>query len=73
MPPVGVGYIVGNGTRWERMGRSLWPQLAGVHLTEATKEVMALAPDAGVRRRVPAKPVLAVKGTATARKSRPQP
>ena len=73
MPPMGMGYLVRNGTRWERMGRWLWPQLAGVHLTEATKEVMALAPDAGVRRRVPAKPVLAVKGTATARKSRLRP
>ena len=73
MPPMGMGYLVRNGTRWERMGRKLWPQLAGVHLTEATKEVVALAPDAGVRRRVQAKPVLAVKGTATARKLHPLP
>jgi len=72
MPPFGMGYVVRNGLRWERMGRRLWPQLAGVHLTEATKEVMGLAPDA-VRRRVPAKPVLLTKGAATARKSLPRP
>lgn len=71
MPPIGVGYVVRSGVRWERLGRKIWPQLAGVHLTEATKEMMALAPDAGARRRVSAKPVLAQKGLATARRSRP--
>jgi SAM-dependent methyltransferase len=58
MPPFGARYLVRTGVRWESTGRKLWPQLAGVHLTEATKEVMALAPDRGLRQRVPAKPAL---------------
>jgi hypothetical protein len=70
MPPFGAKLIVRDGARWERMGRKMWPQLAGVHLTEATKEVMALAPDRGLRQRVPAKPVLVTKRAASAEKSR---
>jgi SAM-dependent methyltransferase len=72
MPPFGARYLVRNGMRWERMGRKVWPQLAGVHLTEATKEVMALAPDRGLRQRVPAKPALATKSLVSAGRSRPR-
>jgi hypothetical protein len=73
MPPFGVSYLVRDGARWERMGQKYWSRLAGVHLTEATKEVMALAPDRGLRQRVPAKPVLVTKRTASAGRSRPRP
>lgn len=73
MPPFGAKFLVRDGARWERMGKKMWPQLAGVHLTEATKEVMALAPDRGLRQRVPAKPVLVTKRAASAEKSRPRP
>jgi SAM-dependent methyltransferase len=58
MPPFGASMLVRDGARWERWGRKMWPRLAGVHLTEATKEVMALAPQRGLRQRVPAKPVI---------------
>jgi SAM-dependent methyltransferase len=73
MPPFGAGFLVRNGVRWERWGARIWPQLAGVHLMEATKEVMALAPDRGLRQRVPAKPVLVTKRAVPAEKSRPRP
>jgi SAM-dependent methyltransferase len=73
MPPFGTGLLVRNGERWERWGKRIWPQLAGVHLMELTKEVVALAPDRGLRQRVPAKPVLVTKRAAPTEKSRPQP
>ncbi len=74
MPPFGTRYLVRNGIRWERMGRNLWPQLAGVHLTEATKEVVALAPDRGLRQRVPVKPALAAtKSLVSAERLRRRP
>ena len=73
MPPFGASMLVRDGARWERWGRKTWPRLAGVHLTEATKEVMALAPDRGLRQRVPAKPVLVTKRVESARKSRLRP
>lgn len=69
MPPMGSRLLVRTGTRWESWGRTIWPKLAGVHLTEATKEVMALAPTKGHRQRVPAKPALAAKGLASEGKS----
>lgn len=72
MPPFATGLLVRNGTRWEKMGRTLWPQFAGIHLTEATKEVMAIAPDSGVRQAVPAQVVLATKRAASVERSRPQ-
>ena len=72
MPPFGTAYIVRTGERWERWGKQLWPQLAGIHLTEAAKEVVALAPDRGVRQRV-LKPALATKRLASVRRSRPRP
>lgn len=73
MPPFGASYLLRTGARWERWGNRIWPQIAGVHLTEATKEVIALAPDRGLRQRVPAKPVLVTKRVAPAKRSRPQP
>jgi SAM-dependent methyltransferase len=72
MPPFAAAYLVRTGARWERWGQKLWPQLAGVHLTEATKEVIALAPDRGLRQRVPAKPALVTKRVASAGRSRPR-
>ena len=84
MPPFGAGLLVRNGARWERWGQRIWRQLAGVHLTEVTKEVMGLAPGGGLRQRVPAraKPVLVrptpkatsgvTKRGAPARRSRPR-
>jgi SAM-dependent methyltransferase len=73
MPPFGVGFLVRNGVRWERWGSRIWPQLAGIHLTEVTKEVVGLAPTKGLRQRVPARPVLVTKRTAVpARRSRPR-
>ena len=57
MPPFGSRWLVRTGTRWDAWGRTVSPKLAGVHLTEATKEVMGLAPIKGHRQRVPAKPV----------------
>ena len=73
MPPFGSKFLLRSGTRWESWGQKIWPQLAGVHLAEATKEVMALAPDRGLRQRVPAKPVLVPRGAASTRRSRPRP
>ncbi|MCE9523165.1 MAG: class I SAM-dependent methyltransferase [Alphaproteobacteria bacterium] len=73
MPPFGSRYLLRNGARWESWGQKVWPQLAGVHLAEATKEVMALAPDRGLRQRVPAKSVLVPRGAASTGRSRPQP
>jgi SAM-dependent methyltransferase len=72
MPPFGAGFLVRNGARWERWGQRAWPQIAGVHLMELTKEVMALAPDRGLRQRVPAKPALVTKRAVPARRSRPR-
>lgn len=68
MPPFGAGMVMRDGARWERWGRKMWPRLAGIHLTEATKEVMALAPDRGLRQRVPAKPALARPSPRTLRR-----
>lgn len=72
MPPFGAGFIVRSGQRWERWGNRVWPQLAGVHLMELTKEVIALAPDRGLRQRVPARPVLVTKRAAPVGRSRPR-
>lgn len=36
-PPARSRRLVRSGTAWERMGRRLWPRLAGVHLIEASK------------------------------------
>jgi SAM-dependent methyltransferase len=73
MPPFASRYLLRTGARWESAGRKVWPHLAGVHLAEATKELMALAPSGGLRQRVPAKQVLAPRGAASTRRSRLRP
>jgi SAM-dependent methyltransferase len=42
-PPVPSRRLVRSGVAWERMGRTLWPRLAGVHIVEATKSLYAIA------------------------------
>lgn len=52
-PPLKSRRLVHSGTGWERIGRRLWPRLAGVHLVEASKTLYG-APNpvaAGRRRR----------------------
>lgn len=49
MPPLRSRRLIRNGTGWERMGRTFWPRLAGVHLLEASKSLYALAPPEKVR------------------------
>lgn len=49
-PPMRSRRFARNGVGWERMGRRLWPRLAGVHIVEATKSLYALAPPAALRR-----------------------
>lgn len=74
MPPIGSRYLVRTGMRWDGIGKTLWPKLAGVHVIEATKEVQGLAPVRGKRQRVPFKPVLVGKSFSTEGKSRtPRP
>ena len=73
MPPIGSRYLVRTGMRWDGIGRALWPKLAGVHLTEATKEVEGLAPARGKRQRVPVNPVLAGKSFSSKEKSQTLP
>lgn len=53
-PPLYSRRLIRSGAAWERMGRSLWPRLAGVHIVEATKSLYALAAPgkARVRKRV---------------------
>ncbi len=50
-PPVRTSRPMNSGMGWERVGRRLWPQFAGVHIVEATKSLYALVP--------PAKPAVA--------------
>jgi SAM-dependent methyltransferase len=50
-PPVPSRRLVRSGAAWERMGRALWPRLAGVHIVEATKSLYALAAPEKVRLR----------------------
>lgn len=52
-PPLRSRRLVRSGTAWERAGRWLWPQLAGVHLVEATKAMYAVAPAKKARKRQP--------------------
>ncbi len=42
-PPLPVRRLVRSGAAWERVGRALWPRLAGVHVVEASKSLYALA------------------------------
>lgn len=48
-PPVYSRRLVRSGAAWERMGRMLWPRLAGVHIVEATKSLYAIAAPEKVR------------------------
>jgi SAM-dependent methyltransferase len=75
-PPFGARQLLRDGLRWEAIGSRLWRTFSGVVIAEATKQVYALAPEGGARRRV-AKPVLvpggAVSSRATAERSHPPP
>lgn len=44
LPPLKGRRLIGRGVGWEKAGQLLWPQLAGVHLVEATKSLYAPAP-----------------------------
>lgn len=44
LPPIRTRRLMRSGAAWERLGRTLWPRLAGVHLLEASKSLYALAP-----------------------------
>jgi SAM-dependent methyltransferase len=48
-PPVSFRRLVHSGAAWERVGRALWPRLAGVHILEATKSLYAVAAPEKVR------------------------
>ena len=55
MPPF-AGRGARSGAGWDRVGRRLWPRLAGVHIVEASKSLYApapVAPISGRRRFVP--------------------
>jgi SAM-dependent methyltransferase len=44
MPPLKSRRLLGRGVSWEKIGRRIWPALAGVHIVEATKSMYALTP-----------------------------
>lgn len=54
LPPLKSRRLVRSGAAWERAGAWLWPQMAGVHLVEASKSMYALAPAKKARKRKPA-------------------
>ena len=66
-PPFATRQLLRDGARWEAVGARLWPRFSGVLVAEATKQVYALAPDGGARRRVRAKPILLPGGAVTPR------
>lgn len=41
LPPLTSRRLIGTGTTWESVGRRGWPALAGVHLVEASKSLIA--------------------------------
>jgi SAM-dependent methyltransferase len=41
VPPLRSRSLIGTGTTWENIGRRGWPALAGVHLVEARKSLVA--------------------------------
>src|SRR6202012_3513729 len=43
-PPLKSRRLLGRGISWERIGRRVWPGLAGVHILEATKSLYAISP-----------------------------
>ena len=69
-PPFGARQLLRDGLRWEAVGSRVWPRFSGVVIAEATKQVYALAPDGGARRRVRARPVLVPGGAVTPRASK---
>ncbi|HUB84553.1 MAG TPA: methyltransferase domain-containing protein [Rhizomicrobium sp.] len=48
-PPLKSRRLLGRGTGWERIGRRIWPALAGVHIVEATKSLYAVSPPIPVK------------------------
>jgi hypothetical protein len=58
MPPFGQNRTARTGDFWERLGRGLWPRLAGVHIVAATKSLYVPVPGKPARRAV-LKPALA--------------
>jgi SAM-dependent methyltransferase len=50
-PPLKSSRFLGRGIGWERIGRRLWPGLAGVHMVEATKSLYAVAPPIAVKQK----------------------
>jgi len=52
MPPFGRRRSIRTGNGWERVGHTLWPRLAGVHIVEASKSLYVPAPVKEARRRV---------------------
>ncbi|HEY5338158.1 MAG TPA: methyltransferase domain-containing protein [Rhizomicrobium sp.] len=48
-PPLRSRRLLGRGIGWEKVGRNLWPGLAGVHLLEATKSLYAVSPPLPVK------------------------
>ena len=42
-PPIRSRRLVRSGIGWERIGRRLWPRLAGVHIVDSSKSMYALA------------------------------
>jgi SAM-dependent methyltransferase len=44
-PPLRSRRLIGTGTAWESVGRNAWPALAGVHLVEASKSLVAPLPE----------------------------
>jgi SAM-dependent methyltransferase len=48
-PPLRLRRLMKSGFGWERAGRRLWPQMAGVHIVDATKSLYALVPPAKFR------------------------
>lgn len=48
-PPLRVRRLVRSGFGWEKIGRKIWPRLAGVHIVDATKSLYALVPPAKFR------------------------
>lgn len=49
-PPFRSRRLMGTGTTWERLGRRLWPALAGVHIVESGKTLIAAVPQPVKRR-----------------------
>lgn len=53
MPPLKSRRFLGRGISWEKIGRRIWPALAGVHIVEATKSMYALTPPMPVAQEQP--------------------